>query len=319
LAKYPVIPLRLFKDPSNLASLGVCFLHGFYFIAASYYLPFYFQTVLGASPLISGVILLTMVVVLSLMSTATGLYIKKTGRFRDPIWAGLVFMALGFGLFIDLPDNKNWAKIIIYQIIAGIGVGPNFQSPLIALQSHIKGHDMAVATATFGFVRNLATSISVVLGGVVFTNELKKQYANLVPVLGAEQARQLTSSSFGAETEVVRKLHGAARHAVNKAYTNSLQKMWIFYFAFAVLAIFVSMFITKMELSRTHEKSRTGMVEQERVRQEVLAEKQERRKSRKGTLDNGRDVEKALHGSPSNPVGAHGEGVNGLQKETNAV
>ena len=37
LAKYPVIPLRLFKDTSNLAALGVCFIHGFVFIGGSYY------------------------------------------------------------------------------------------------------------------------------------------------------------------------------------------------------------------------------------------------------------------------------------------
>jgi hypothetical protein len=51
------------------------------------------------------------------------------------IWSGMILMTLGFGLFIDFDVNTSWAKIIIFQIIAGIGVGPNFQSPLIALQS----------------------------------------------------------------------------------------------------------------------------------------------------------------------------------------
>lgn len=303
-AKYPIIPIRIFRDPSNLASLGVCFIHGFVFIAGSYYLPFYFQTVIGASPLLSGVYLLVLVLTLSFMSTATGLYIKKTGRFRDPIWLGLVLMTLGYGLFIDLPNHANWTKIIIYQIIAGIGVGPNFQSPLIALQARIKGHDMAVATATFGFVRNISTSISVVLGGVVFTNELKNKYSSLVPVLGAERARLLTSSSFGATTGVIRTLTGPARHAVDVAYTNSLRTMWIFYTAFAAFGILISLFITKTELSRVHVKARTGIEEQERVRQEVLAEREARR-SRKGTLQ--ADPEKGESGlvSPSSPVGGN--------------
>ncbi|KIX99023.1 uncharacterized protein Z520_05484 [Fonsecaea multimorphosa CBS 102226] len=297
LAKYPVIPLRLFKNRSNLAALGVCFIHGFVFIAGSYYLPFYFQTVLGASPILSGVYLLTMVLTLSFVSTATGLYVKKTGRFRDPIWFGLCVMTLGYGLFIDLPADKDWTKIIIYQIIAGIGVGPNFQSPLIALQAHIKGHDMAVATATFGFTRNLSTSISVVLGGVVFTNELSKKYASLVPVLGSQRARLLTSSSFGATTSIVRTLHGPARAAVDKAYTDSLRTMWIFYTCFAAFGIFVSLFIRKKELSNTHEKARTGIEEQERVRQEILREREEKQRSRRATLE--KDVEKAATSPPA--------------------
>src|SRR5271156_5795894 len=46
LARYPVMPLRLFKNRSNIASLGVCFCHGYVFIAGSYYLPLYYQAVL---------------------------------------------------------------------------------------------------------------------------------------------------------------------------------------------------------------------------------------------------------------------------------
>ena len=298
-AKYPVIPIRLFRDISNLAALGVCFIHGSVFIAGSYYLPLYFQTVLGASPLLSGVYLLTMVLTMSFVTTVVGLYIKKTGRFRDPIWAGLCIMTLGYGLFIDLPNHANWAKIIIYQIIAGIGVGPNFQSPLIALQSHIKGHDMAVATATFGFIRTLSMSISVALGGVVFTNELKKKYSSLVPVLGPELARRLSSSSFSATTGIIRTLNSAERHAVNIAYTNSLRTMWIFYTAFAALSIVVSLFITKKELSRVHEKGSTGLQEQERVRQEVRAEEDARRAGRNGNLKKDVESGQPTVGSPA--------------------
>jgi EmrB/QacA subfamily drug resistance transporter len=118
-AKYPVIPLRLFHDMSNLAALGVCFIHGFVFIAGSYYLPLYFQVVLGASAILSGVYLFAMVLTFSVTSALTGIFIKKTGKFREPIWFGLFFMTLGYGLFINLPDHAVWSKIIIYQIITG--------------------------------------------------------------------------------------------------------------------------------------------------------------------------------------------------------
>jgi hydrogenase/urease accessory protein HupE len=72
---------------------------------------------------------------LSFLSAFTGVFIKKTGQYLPMIWFGMILMTLGFGLFIDFDVNTSWAKIIVFQIIAGIGVGPNFQSPLIALQS----------------------------------------------------------------------------------------------------------------------------------------------------------------------------------------
>jgi hypothetical protein len=171
-ARYPIMPTRIFNSLSNVAAFGVCFCHGFVFIAGTYYLPLYFQAVLGAPPLISGVYLLPLVLTLSLASGATGVFIKRTGKYLPPLWFGMVLLIIGSGLLIDLPLDKNWAKIIVYQMITGIGVGLNFQSPILAIQSKIAKQDIATATAaataTFSFIRNFATSISVVIDGIVF-------------------------------------------------------------------------------------------------------------------------------------------------------
>jgi hypothetical protein len=85
-ARYPVMPLRIFSNGSNIACLGVCFCHGFVFIAGTYYLPLYFQAVLGATPLLSGVYLLPLALSLSVASIITGIFIKKTGKYLPPIW-----------------------------------------------------------------------------------------------------------------------------------------------------------------------------------------------------------------------------------------
>lgn len=143
VAEYPLVPLYLFSKRASAASLAVGALHGTVFISGSYYLPLYFQAVLGASPLMSGVYILPWVMSLSLMSAATGIIIKKTGRYLPCIIGGMVVMTLGFGLFIDLEPRANWAKIVIFQLIAGTGVGPNFQAPLIALQTTVEPRDMA--------------------------------------------------------------------------------------------------------------------------------------------------------------------------------
>jgi hypothetical protein len=135
LAPYPLMPLSIFSKRSNVAALGTCFCHAFVFIPGNYFLPLYFQAVLGATPILSGVYLLPTAIALSIFSIFTGIVIRKTGQYRPLIWLGLCFMTLGTGLFIDLGARSSWAKIIIYQVIAGIGVGPNFQAPLIAMQS----------------------------------------------------------------------------------------------------------------------------------------------------------------------------------------
>ncbi|KAK5940872.1 hypothetical protein PMZ80_007289 [Knufia obscura] len=285
VAKYPIMPVRLFRDRSNVAAYGVCFLFGFGFIAQSYYLPLYFQTVMGLSPILSGVTLFALVVPLSITSIMSGIYMRKTGRYQEMIWVSAGFFCLGSGLLIDLPAHTSWVRVIIYQVIAGIGTGPLFQGPLIALQSHLKGYDAAVGTATYGFIRNIATSMSVVLGGVVFQNELAKRQGTLEQALGPELAQQFAGSSFGATTNILKTLPPEQKEALDQAYASSLSVMWIFYVAFAALLIFVSFFITKVELSKEHEKTKTGVEEQERIRQEQKELKKQRRASKKGEKD----------------------------------
>ena len=273
VAKYPLIPLRLFSRLSNVASLVVCFCHGFVFISGSYYLPLYFQAVLGATPLLSGVYLFPFVISLSLVSAATGVFIRKTGQYLPPIWFGLVFMTLGFGLYINFPDYPSWPRIIIFQIIAGIGAGPNFQAPLIALQSLVSPRDIATATATFGFVRNLSTSISVVIGGVIFQNGIQKRLPTLLASIPANIAMELGSGSAGANTGLVAALPPAEKTVADEAYTQSLQEMWIFYTCLAFVGLLASLLISKNTLSKTHEVIKTGLDAQERGRTERKEEK----------------------------------------------
>lgn len=188
---------------------------------------------------------------------------------------GLVVMTLGFGLFIDLDLKADWAKIIIFQIVAGIGVGPNFQAPLIALQSKVAPKDIATATATFGFIRNLSTAISVVIGGVVFQNEMNKKSAALTASLGPELAQQLSGGSAGASVSIVTQLPAGQRVIAQDAFYRSLRTMWIIYVAFAALGVFVSLFIGANTLSKEHHETKTGLVEEEIKRKELQEKKRQ--------------------------------------------
>ncbi|CAD0112908.1 unnamed protein product [Aureobasidium uvarum] len=253
-AKSPVMPLRIFQTRSNIAVLGVCAIHGMVFISASYYLPLYFQAARGATPLLSGVYILPQALSLSFASMATGIFIRKTGQYLPAIWFGMVFLVLGFGLFVDFTANSSWAKLIIYQIIAGIGI-----APLIALQTGVQPRDIATATATFGFVRQIFTSISVVIGQTVYQNQMNTKTARLVAALGPQAASQLTGGGAGANTELIDNLPNGQKQVAQTAFAQSLHPMWIMYVCFAALGLIISLFIQKKELSKKHTETKTGL------------------------------------------------------------
>ncbi|KAJ5555126.1 Major facilitator superfamily domain general substrate transporter [Penicillium sp. DV-2018c] len=269
-AKFPVIPPRLFNNWYNILILLVCSCHGFVFIAATYYLPFYFQTVLQASPILSGVYVLPLVLSLAVGSSGTGIVMKKTGRFRELIFGGMFLMTLGFGLFIDLKPYASWPRIIIFQLIAGLGIGPNFQAPLVAFQANIRPSDMATATATFGFVRQLATSISIVLGTVVYQNIMSQQSDKLLAAVGPRTTATLTHSFAGSSKDLVESLSPSQRNVVLGAYTFALNRMWIFYTVVGGVGLILALFVRRRELTTQHTVQKTGLAEQERARQERL-------------------------------------------------
>ncbi|KAI1823033.1 MFS general substrate transporter [Xylaria intraflava] len=258
-AEYPVIPLRLFNSARSIIVFAICFVHGIVFISASYYLPLYFQAVVGSSSLLSGVYLLAYALGSSIFSASTGIWMKKTGQYLPPIIFGMTLMTLGFGLFVDLGAQVNWAKLVIFQIIAGVGVGPNFQSPLIALHSNLEPRDIGTGTSTFQFIRQLATSLSIVIGGVVFQNAMQKQSPTLLAELGPELASKLTGGSAGANVGLVASLQGEQGIVARGAYWNSLQEMFIVFTAISGFGLLLSPLIGQRKLSKEHTEHKTGL------------------------------------------------------------
>lgn len=226
LVKYPVMPPRLFHSRSTIASFAVCFCHGFILMGVAYYLPLYFQAVLGAGPLLSGVYLLPFILSNTVMAAATGVFIQKTGKYIPAVYLGLVLMTLGTGLLINLDTEANWPKIIIYQLLVGSGVGLNFEGPLLALQASLDVQDVATATATMGFTRMLASAISAIIGGVVFQNQMVAESRSLGE-LGADIASRLQGGEAAANVDLIRTLPPHQQIIAKGAFHRSLQMMWV--------------------------------------------------------------------------------------------
>ncbi|CAG8180136.1 unnamed protein product [Penicillium salamii] len=267
VATFPVMPLVVFGSRHNASALFICFSHSAVFFAGSYYLPLYFQAVLLATPLWSGVYLLPMVLSLAISSIGTGFIIKGTGRYREIIIAGLVLFTLGYGLFIDLGPDISWPRIIIYQLISGFGTGPLAQAPLVALQANIPPADMAAATATFGFIRQLSAALSVVLGAVIFQNLWSKNIPYMTKILGHEKTSFLEHPVAGIQ-KIIPDLADDEKPIVLQAFAFSLSRVWIFYSVLAGCGLLSSMWLRSIVLSKAHKAADVELDEQKPAPQE---------------------------------------------------
>lgn len=204
VAHSPIIPFRVFNTWQRLSPLLAALFHGLVLAVSTWFLPLYFQSILRAGALLSGVLLLPLALAMSFSDALTGWAVSATGKYTVFVRAGFLLTTLGSGLLIALPHSCSWAPVIIFQILLGAGVGSNFQALLVAQQSSVKVSDVGTATATFQFARNLATSVGLVIGGVVFQNTMHKQYATLDGSLGPMLASKLSDGGAEASVFVIR-------------------------------------------------------------------------------------------------------------------
>jgi hypothetical protein len=257
----PIMPLRIFRDISNLSALGVCACDALVFNSTAYFLPLYFQIVLAVSPSTAGLYMLAIAIPLALVSFLSGYIIEKTGRFLEVLQLGLALMTVGIGLLISFNQNLDMGKIIGFLIVVGIGFGPNFHAPLIALQTRIREKDIAAGTAAFGFVRMASGAIGVVVGQVVFQILMRPHFDAFVRS-GVESgfAERLAGGEAIAQASSVATLPTGQRTAVRAGMTEALRGVWIFYTVVSVLGLLVSFGIRRTRLAKEKTRVQSGEV-----------------------------------------------------------
>ncbi|KAG9386315.1 mfs [Pyrenophora tritici-repentis] len=270
LAKYPLMPMSLFKRRTNVAAFSVVFFHGFVFISGEYYMPLYFQAVLEASPLRSGLLLLPFIVTGAIAGVFCGVIMHKTGKFREIIWVGALLLTIGFGLFITFDAYTSTVKAVCFLMVGGLGSGILFEAPLIAIQSQVEQHNVASATATLSFIRNIGVSISTIVGGTIFQNSMNGRAAFLREAgLPKNIFDQLDGDSAMANVMLPGMLKERAWEiAAKQAFAYAMRNMWITYTVFAFLAFMASLFVQAAHLGTEHTETVTGLRKKE---EEVVA------------------------------------------------
>lgn len=163
--------------------------------------------------------------------------------------------------------------------------------------TNLQKRDIATATATFGFVRNLGSAISIVIGSVVFQNEMASKQPMLQASLGSQTAAAFGGGSAGANVRLIQSLPDNERAVARQAFSDSLSTMWIIYVAFAAVGLAVSFLITRNVLNKHHEETKTGLDVEKQKRVEREAERAEKKRKRASKGDLPADVEAAANGA----------------------
>jgi MFS family permease len=260
-AKYPLIPLGVFKSMTNNATFITVFSHGAVLVGTEYYMPLYLQSVQQASPIRSGVLLLPLIIVTAVVEILSGWAIQRTGRYIEFVWAGSILMTLGTGLFILFGADTTTAMVVGLEIISPLGLAMLFHAPVVAIQSSVSHEDTAAATATLLFLRNIGMSLSIVIGGVVFQNSMNARQSTLAAAgLDESVLEALSGSNAAANVYITRTIQDASqRRVIVEAFAWSVRNMFILYTALAATTVLASVFVKHKNLATEHTETKTGL------------------------------------------------------------
>jgi hypothetical protein len=242
------------------------------FIGGEFYMPFLLQSTKGASPLKSGLLIIPLELTEAFFGIFCGAIIHQYGCYRELIWAGALIMTLGSGLYMNLDATSSLAKIIGYQLIGGTGCGLLFHPPLIAIQAFTTQQDIATAISTLMFVRNIATSLGVVVGGIVFQNSMStRQSIIALTGLPSDVLAKFTGADAMANVLAISDIQDPAKRLViQQAYSWSIKNMWLFYMCVGFIGIVAAAFVQQKKLSEEHTETKTGLLAMEKREDEHI-------------------------------------------------
>ncbi|KAH9905855.1 major facilitator superfamily domain-containing protein [Xylariomycetidae sp. FL2044] len=228
-----LIPPRLFRVNRNPALLCVAaFWMNGSFQVVIYWLPIWFQAVLGVSPTQSGIDYFPTVISDVLAAFIGSAIVMQVGWWNPFILLAEAFVCIGGGLLSTLYPQISDAKWIGYQIFGGIGYSLATNLSHLGMQSSLPQDLVPIGASTLLAVISTSCAIFNAVGQAVFQSRLK---VNLEGVVSDEVVDRLISAGA---TNVASVVSSTELSSVIHQYSRSITE--VFYIpAFSPVISFV--------------------------------------------------------------------------------
>ncbi len=244
-AAEPLLAPRLFRQPIFTICSAVSFVVGLAMFGAIAFMPLYLQVVHGASATGSGLRMLPMMAGLLGTSILSGQMISRTGRYRLFPIAGTAVLVVGLLLMARLGTSSGAVQISLAMLVTGAGVGLVMQVMVLAAQNAVEFRDLGAATAGVSFFRSMGGSFGVAIFGAILNNRLAFHLPREVPV---EALRGIDPSALTSSPHVIRALPPEVLAGLLRAFSASLQSVFLAAVPIAVVAFLVALFLREIPL-----------------------------------------------------------------------
>jgi len=183
----PILPPHFFSDKVTgpiLASLFVVF--GAY-LCIAVLAPTYLQVGLGASPKVSGAVMIPFMLSVPITAFFGGNYVKRTGRYRLPVLIGIPIAILALLIEAAFAGQLPiWAAALLLFPV-GLGIGPLFPTTIVAAQNAVAKRDLGAISGAIGFVRSLGGALFMTAGAALILGLIAAWAPSLAGAAGLDE------------------------------------------------------------------------------------------------------------------------------------
>jgi EmrB/QacA subfamily drug resistance transporter len=168
-SKEPILDLSFFKNRNFLLLSGIAMFVGAAMLGSIMYLTQFNQQVYGASPTISGLMLLPMIAGLMAVSITTGQLVSKYGKYKRFMVSGFVVATIAIASLVSLTPSSPFIQEAVIIFFVGAGIGAAMPLMNIAIQNEFEQKDLGIATSSSQLFRGLGSTIGVAVFGSMLT------------------------------------------------------------------------------------------------------------------------------------------------------
>jgi MFS transporter, DHA2 family, glioxin efflux transporter len=194
LGDYAMMLPRLYKQRSLWATAPFQFFFMGSYIVLLYYLPIYFQSILGTSPLTSGVDNLPLVLAATVFALAGGAVVMQTGRAQQVMAVGSLLSTVSIGLLYTLDIGTPTSKWVGYQFFTGATMAFAIMHGLTVAQAYVGPEDLSAVTANLLCTSSCTFLLACfhILFGSIYCLEFPANWYSMQSsrLLGVHSARQ---------------------------------------------------------------------------------------------------------------------------------
>ncbi|KAF9063669.1 major facilitator superfamily domain-containing protein [Rhodocollybia butyracea] len=244
-ARLPLIPMYIFKHMTVVGVYICMFVNGFVFFSMLFYLPQFFQVVLGYSPTRSGVFIIPFVLGQVVSAVGSGLWVSRTGKYQFVVYSGFALFSIACGCITIFDAHTSEGVMIVLMILAGLGGGSTMQTTTVAAQASVERKDMAVVSAVRNFLRMLGGALALPSSAALLNNAMRSSMNSLslpssaiTSIINDPSVLRSSSVPFGISS-------AQAQIILSNGYNKGFKDVFYLNTALAVLAFVSSIVLIK--------------------------------------------------------------------------